>query len=64
MTKKHFIELANVIRYNQDAFSKDARKLLAEFCKQQNANFNADRWNDYIDGKCGSSGGKTKAAAR
>ena len=58
MTKKHFIDLADTLR----EYSSD-RKLLndiADFCKRMNSDFNKQRWLDYIDGKCGPSGGKLK----
>jgi len=64
MSKKHFIALANVIRAarasNSAAFRNGEVNELAEFCKSTNPNFKADRWFDYIDGKCGSNGGKIK----
>lgn len=31
---------------------------LADFCQAQSPQFNRQRWLDYIDGKCGPSGGK------
>lgn len=39
-------------------------EVLADFCQEQNHQFNRERWLDYIDGKCGPNGGaiKTKAA--
>jgi hypothetical protein len=70
MSKKHFIALADVIReHNRCAvnngeipFTPDQLDVLARFCKRQNGNFDWSRWIDYIDGKCGSNGGKIKAA--
>jgi hypothetical protein len=61
MTKKHFIQLANKIRANNDLFTPEALKALADFCQSQNPNFNRQRWVDYIIGKCGKNGGKVKA---
>lgn len=59
MTKKHFIELADEIRpYRGD---RVILEVLANFCKRQNSNFNKQRWLDYIDGKCGPSGGKVNS---
>lgn len=69
MTKKHFIALADVIRmankYPGEAgpvFSRQSIHELADFCKQQNRDFNRDRWVDYIDGECGPNGGIVKQA--
>jgi hypothetical protein len=70
MSKKHFIELANVIiqsgpadRSANGAFSQAAIFALADFCKSQNPNFNRDRWLGYIAGENGPSGGRVKHAA-
>lgn len=63
MTKRHFIELADVIRTNREVFSDEAIAELARFCKRQNPQFMAQRWLDYIDGKCGPSGGAVKAVS-
>lgn len=65
MSKKDFIALADVIRdYNKDAgdigqcpFDKRQTELLADFCYQQNSNFNRDRWLAYVAGTCGPNGG-------
>jgi len=65
MTKKNFIALANAIRNHnkfagiaQHAFSKSQIDTLANFCQSTNPNFNYTRWVDYVEGKCGPSGGK------
>lgn len=64
MTKKHFIALADIVRLEilpniPDAETREMIvRELARFCKSQNGNFNAGRWADYIDGKCGPNGGK------
>lgn len=67
MTKRHFIQLANVIRgYNanplQNSFTPAQVEELADFCENQNPRFNRERWLDYIAGLCGPSGGKVKKA--
>lgn len=62
MTKKHFIQLADVIRANPGDFNPGSVKALAQFCKSQNPQFNADRWYGYIQGTCGPSGGEIKKA--
>ena len=65
MSKKHFIRLADAIiksapadRSAYGAFSRSAILALADFCQEQNANFNRDRWLSYIAGQCGPNGGK------
>lgn len=63
MTKKNFIELANVIRkhnktYPANAFTIGQISVLGDFCQAQNVNFKADRWQAYIKGECGPNGGK------
>ena len=64
MTKKHFIALADMIRYanaqpgNYQLFSPPVLHYLADFCWSQNPSFKKQRWLDYIDGKCGPNGGK------
>lgn len=62
MTKKHFIALAVEVRAMLAAgmISDAGIGRLALFCKDQNAEFNRDRWIGYIYGRCGSSGGKIK----
>jgi hypothetical protein len=70
MSKKHFIELADMIRehnnrnpFNRQEFTPDQIATLAEFCKSQNSAFMRDRWIAYINGECGKNGGKVKVAA-
>lgn len=61
MTKKHFIQLANVIKdakCSEHPFSDCQIALLADFCQSQNGLFKRDRWIDYIKGQVGPSGGK------
>lgn len=71
MTKKHFIALADHIRYHnstclanpkwRDQFSITQIAALATFCEQQNPRFNHERWLAYIKGECGKNGGKVKS---
>lgn len=72
MTKKHFIELADTIRRSNERreeatlppmFDSMAIAVLANFCADQNSHFNAQRWLDYIAGKCGRNGGKRTPTA-
>lgn len=69
MTKKHFIALADAIKANnewtsgEEKFHSHQLKVLADFCAEQNPNFNRERWLDYIYGKCDKNGGKVKQAA-
>lgn len=69
MSKKHFIELANILRDSRPTGDLVAhnpartmwetmRDELADFCKAQNGAFNRQWWLDYINGNCGPSGGK------
>ncbi len=60
MSKKHFIELADMIRDNREDFSEAAIQRLVEFCRSQNPRFMESRWIDYINGKCGKNGGAVK----
>jgi hypothetical protein len=66
MTKKHFIELADAIRYHNSTKSKNNRfnvvhlSMLAEFCRRQNPRFKESRWFMYIAGECGPNGGSLK----
>jgi hypothetical protein len=76
MSKKHFIKLADANRrYNANTFPAGANTVsplqfghtqilaLADFCQEQNSNFNRERWLDYIAGNCGPSGGRVNRAA-
>lgn len=61
MTKKHFIELANLIKARQWDRREGAGLFihdLADFCADQNPRFNRERWLDYLAGRCGPNGGK------
>lgn len=60
MTKKHFIELANLIKDDLNDFTPNAIERLADFCQAQNPRFNRERWLDYLANKCGPNGGKVK----
>lgn len=48
MSKKHFIDLANTIRANPEAFSFEAIQALADYFASQNPNFDRTRWLEYI----------------
>jgi len=64
MTKKHFIALADSIRWwNRDStepFTEAQIAHLADFCKAQNGQFNRSRWLGYIAGENGKNGGRVK----
>ena len=69
MTKKHFIALANVFKKTQPQSSPLAPEytqwwtdvnLIADVLEETNPRFNRQLWFDYINGKCGPSGGKIK----
>ena len=70
MTKQHFIALADKIKRANGSgfptaykFSEEQINYLADFCQEQNPNFNRERWLSYIKGECGSNGGKVKRSA-
>lgn len=66
MSKKHFIELADLIRYHQgtvNAFSPEQINILGDFCRSNNYAFKRERWLAYIKGECGKNGGAIKKAA-
>ena len=73
LTKKHFITLANQVRnYNNlhppyhhqgKPFTETQIAILADFCGTHSPRFDRELWLDYIEGKCGPSGGKLKAKA-
>jgi hypothetical protein len=68
MTKKHFIALADKVKYanryvtndGNSVFGPMALKFLADFCEDQNNSFKRERWFDYIRGDCGPNGGNIK----
>jgi len=64
MSKRHFIELADMIRENREHFNQEAIDALAKWLKGQNPAFMPGRWFDYIDGKCGPNGGAIKSKGR
>ena len=67
MTKKHFIALADTVKYwnrtTDQPFTYAQIVELADFCKRQNSQFNHERWMGYIAGTNGRNGGKVKVAA-
>jgi len=67
MTKKHFISLADAIIHHNKVADRVFRfdtpyqlQTLADWCAQQNPQFNRDRWLAYIAGECGPNGGAVK----
>jgi hypothetical protein len=70
MTKKHFIALADAIRFhnklvadkviNSPAFTVGQLDILAGACEEQNPQFNRERWLSYVAGECGPNGGRIK----
>jgi hypothetical protein len=69
MTKKHFIQLADMIKaanYNSDGnpypFNAETIACLGAWCAKQNRAFKWERWVAYIEGKCGPNGGKVKVS--
>jgi hypothetical protein len=64
MTKRHFIALADSIRYSHVVFTDEHLKVLADFCKSQNGQFNRAQWFGYIKGDNGPNGGNLKPRAR
>lgn len=71
MTKKHFIALADAIKAHHAVnkhplahFNKPQLEILAQFCAEQNPQFNHSRWLNYIDGNCGPSGGAVKTGGK
>lgn len=73
MTKKHFIELADALRKTKPSSADDDHvhtpwestvSDVADFCLNQNPRFDRSRWVDYINGKCGPSGGNIKTDAK
>ena len=68
MTKKHFIALADHIRFLNDGMGDDpvyldrAISTLANWLGTQNERFNRERWLAYVRGECGPNGGTMKKA--
>jgi hypothetical protein len=65
MTKKHFIALADIIirhnKYNHSGpFTEEQLVAIAGFCKDQNPQFNYERWIGYINGENGPGGGDVR----
>ena len=61
MTKKHFIALADALRFVK--VPPPVLEALVEFCHTQSRHFNEARWRGYLAGKCGPNGGKLKKTA-
>lgn len=57
MSKKHFIALADFIKSTPALNNPDVIDGLTAFCAEQNPNFNATRFINYIAGLCGPNGG-------
>lgn len=49
MTKKDFIELADIIRCSEWALQPDVIFALADFCQKRNPRFDRDKWLTYIE---------------
>jgi len=73
MTKKHFIAFADMIKHENSKresaglplmFDDAAKFALANFLITQNPDFKGERWLNYINGRCGSNGGKLKPTPR
>jgi hypothetical protein len=74
MTKKHFIALADYIKWhNNEArafphthkpFKPSHLDTLMKFCRSQNGNFSNGRFLGYIAGECGSNGGAIKPPSK
>jgi len=60
MTKQHFIALADTIKANRDTIGMKVIRILADFCEQQNPQFDREKWLNYIAGTHGPGGGKVK----
>lgn len=65
MTKKHFIALADMVKFDNSftqgiAWDSVQINRLADFCEAVNPRFNRERWLAYIKGECGKNGGKVK----
>lgn len=66
MSKKHFIALAETVKFMQThsdpqgkfVYVHDLIDDLARFCKSQNGQFNRERWIGYIKGENGPNGGR------
>tara|TARA_R110001599_G_scaffold153969_3_gene339559 strand:+ start:2803 stop:2994 length:192 start_codon:yes stop_codon:yes gene_type:complete len=49
MTRKHFIQIANILNRTGGWKNKKLIKALATYFKSENDNFDVERWNNYID---------------
>lgn len=71
MSKKDFIALADALRpfYREEAehtaeTPEEILRAIVLFCHDQNPLFKAQRWTDYLHGKCGPGGKVIKSGAR
>lgn len=67
MSKKHFVALAEALKQIKPVNNYAAliqwnatNEKLADFCQQQNSNFNRERWLGYIYGENGPNDGEVK----
>lgn len=68
MTKKHFIAIADELRFEKSRFTErfgsDAFNAMLDIvvsvCRAQNGRFDTDRFRGYVADECGPSGGKRK----
>lgn len=49
MTRKHFIQIANILNRTGGWKNKKLIKALATYFKSENDNFDVEKWNNYID---------------
>lgn len=67
MTKKHFISLADITRelLRVGGFTAKQEGLilesLADWCENNNARFDRERWLGYVKGECGPNAGEVKS---
>lgn len=70
MSKKHFIALADKLRYLEGDYKRSGLSVaqakvafqitldtICSFCRSENGRFNEDRFRGYINGECGPNGG-------
>lgn len=60
MTKKHFIALADALRPVSNEMPERVLGAILGFCRDQNPNFNTNRFLGYLYEEMGPSGGKIK----
>ena len=61
MSKKHFIALADVLR--GERVPPAVLDAICRFRREQNRQFNEERFRQYLAGECGPCGGKIKRKA-